>query len=88
MFSFCNPPFPLFHFLSCILSLALPPGSVCLGNSSVPAGCPRARSLYPAEGSAEMGTGAGLLDRGNISEGLKVKALLPVQVILIRALAA
>lgn len=35
-----------------------------------------------------MGTGAGLLDRGNISKGLKVKALLPVQVILIRALAA
>lgn len=59
-----------------------PPGSACLGKSSVPAGSDRTRSLYPVEGSAEMGTGAELLDRAHgetsLDKGLKVKALLPV----------
>lgn len=57
LFHFCNLPFPSFHFLSCILSLALNAGSVCFGKRSVPAGSDKVRSLYPAEGGAEMEPG-------------------------------
>lgn len=49
----------------------------------------RVRSRYPAEGSTERGTWAELLHRASggasLDKGLKVKALLPVQVILTRA---
>lgn len=75
IFRFTHSCFISFHFMC-----------VCLGKSSVPAGSHRVQSLYPAEGTAQMGAWAELLGRApgeaSLDKGL------PVLVILIRALAA
>lgn len=65
--------------------------AVCPWEELRAAGPGRVRSLYPAEGGAQMEPGHSCWTEHtetSLHQRLKVKALLPVQVILIRALAA